>query len=175
MTSGVTDPALSDYALVYVTRRRPKLKHESFYIIRRSYGNFDSENFKYDISMIPWGVVYEYKDPNVAAEILVNLILCVADKHAPMKKIKGRVNQLKWVTNELLSAVDAKQHWANIHRRRPSQYTAARKREAFRYVAKLKHNLKRNYIIESLEECQGNSKKTLEVTKRTMACKMQQQ
>ena len=133
----VTDPGMSDHALVYVSRKYPKPKPEMFFIKALSYRNFDSVAFHRDACLLPWGLIFECDNVNQAAEILVGLIEGLANKHAPIKNIKCHVNQPKWITTELLSSIDEKQHWANMNRRRPSQYAAARKREAYIRVSKL--------------------------------------
>ncbi len=66
----------------------------------------------------------------------------------------------KWITAEFLSLIDEREHWANINRRRPSQYAAARRREAMQRVSYMKRQLECNYIHEALTDCNGDSKKT---------------
>ena len=111
--SGVTDPGLSDHSMTYVTRKRLKIKREVSYITGHSYRNFNEELFRLDIECLPWAEIYEIDDPNMAANLLTSMILSVADKHAPYKRIKTHSNQAKWVTTELLSLIDEKQHWSN--------------------------------------------------------------
>ena len=104
--------------------------------------------------------VYKYDDANAALNAFNCIFLEIAEIHAPHKQIKCKDIMPKWITAEFLSFIDEREHWANIHRRRPSQYTAARKREAMRRVSYMKRQLKRNYINETLADCQGDSKKT---------------
>ncbi len=155
----VTDPGLSDHNLVVTTRKGAKIKHETTYIIGRSYRSFDENLYYRDVASLPWYLVYECTDVNIAAELFTNMLLSVANHHAPFKRIKSRSNQPKWITSEFLSLLDEKQHACNIHRRPPSQYTAARKRMCMRRVAVIKRRLKRSYIFESLKECEGDMKK----------------
>ncbi len=106
-----------------------------------------------------------HKDVNTATDLFTNMILSIADIHAPHKTIKSRENQPRWITSEFLSLVDYKHHTANVHRRRPSQYTAARKREAYLLVSKMKRKLKRGYVLEAIHDCHGDIKKTWRLIK----------
>ena len=96
---------MSDHALTYVSRKRLKIKQEVFYIHARRYRNFDELQFNRDANFLPWGLINECHDVNTATELLVRLIESLANKDAPTKLIKCRVNQPKWVTTELLSGI----------------------------------------------------------------------
>ena len=116
----VTDPGLSDHCMVVTTSKRSKIKHETMYIIGRSHRAFDENLYQRDVGSLPWTLIYECIDVNIAAELFTNMLLSVANHHAPFKRIKSRSNQPKWITSEFLSLLDEKQHACNIHRRRPS-------------------------------------------------------
>ena len=88
---------------------------------------------------------------NEAAELFTNVLLNVANYHAPIRKLKIWSNQPKWITSDFLYLLDEKQHICNVHRRRPTQFTAARKREIMQRVARTKRLRGRTYIMDSLE------------------------
>ena len=161
----VVDPGLSDHSMTCTNRRRPKLKHQRTYMYGRSYRDFVDEVYCLDVACLPWGVLYAIQDLNIAAELLTNMIKTVANLHAPIKRIKIRANQPEWITGDFLSLLDTKEHWANVHRKRPSTYTVARKREAMREVARTKRILERGYILEAIESCKGDSGKTWKLLK----------
>ncbi len=162
-TSGVLDIGLSDHCLIYTCRKRSKPKQPVMYIRARTYRNFNENLFYMDMYRETWTDVYSCADPNIAAKLLTNKILNIADIHAPYKQIKVKNEQARWVTGEFLSQIDEKNHRCNIYKRRPTVENALRRRDAIRRVAKMKRILKRTYIKESLEQYQGNAKKTWQV------------
>ena len=85
---------------------------------------------------INWTLLYTIDDVDLASQIFTDTILTVFDRHAPFTKIKIYDNQPKWVKGDSLGAIDKKEHWRNVHKRRLSPYNEARKREATKRVPK---------------------------------------
>ena len=104
-------------------------------------------------------------DVDYATDLFTSLLLAKMDKHAPFKRIKCKSNQPKWITGDLLSLIDEKEHLCNIYNRRPTPYNQARKRAAVRRVKQVKQILKKGFIEEALRECHGDSKQTWKVIK----------
>ena len=96
----------------------------------KSFGGmyFNEAAFRSDVANAPWVSIYACTDVDTAAELFTTSLTNIADTHAPIKRIKCKTSQPKWVTSDFLSCIDEKQHWTNINRRRPSPYNAERKR-----------------------------------------------
>ena len=160
--TGVTDLGVSDHCLTYTSRRRLKLKNKTNYYIGRSYRNFDPVLFYTDIAKETWIDIYAMQDPNEAAIRFTNTLLTIAEIHAPHRRLKCRENQPKWVTAKFLSMVDEKHHWCNIYKRRPTQFNAARKREATQRVNRMKRALKKKLQHRAIIRMQRRLKAYLE-------------
>ena len=77
-------------------------KNNHKYIIYRSFKSFSPINFLNDLSLINFDSVLHSANPNEAANLFLNLLLAVVDKHAPLrrKRIKYTSNPA-WLTNEI--------------------------------------------------------------------------
>ena len=106
--SMVVDPGLSDHAIVVTSRKRLKLKYQTSYFLGRSYRKFNEEAFYADVARIDWNILYESSDVNGAANLFTKLLVGIIDKHAPIKCIKCRSDQPKWVNSDFLSLIDEK-------------------------------------------------------------------
>ena len=158
-TSGCLDLGLSDHHLVYVSGKRAKIKKNTCYIHSRSYRQFDEQSFYNDMSHINWLPLYVINDIDHAVDYVNRVLLSVFDKHAPVKKIKCKSDQPKWITGDFLSCIDTREHLSNVYSKTPTPYNEACKRDAVRQVKCMKNQLKHNYVAEALAECRGDSNK----------------
>ena len=59
--------------------------------IKRSFKNFDEEDFLLDFTVIDWNkIITEKRDPNRETNTLINKITELVDKHAPLIKISKK-------------------------------------------------------------------------------------
>ena len=165
VTAGALDMGLSDHHLIYIARRRSKLKQAVSYFMGRSYREFDETLLYRYMCSINWLPLYLLTDVDHAAEYLNCVLLEIFDVHAPVKKIKSKSNQPKWVTGDFLSAIDAREHICNIFTKHPMLENAARRWQAITLVKRMKNQLKRNYISEALSDCKGDSKQIWKIIK----------
>ena len=139
--------------MIYTSRKRLKCKRKTSYFEGRSYRNFSETDLYHDAKNINWLPLYTVNDVNAATDIFNSVLLDLFDLHAPITKIKCKSHQPKWITGEFLSLIDEREHLSNIHKRRPTSWSAARKREACQQVNRMKRILKRNYVQEALDQC----------------------
>ena len=174
VTNGSSDCGWSDHHLIYVSRKRQKIKRDVSYIQGRSYRQFDGNNLYRDVSSFNWIPLYCINDVDQAASFLSHALLSIFDKHAPIKKIKCKTNQAKWVTGEFLSLLDEREHIGTICSKHPTQHNFARKRDVNRQIKQMKRALKRNYIADAIESCRGDTKKTWKIIKELWPNKQKQ-
>ncbi|MCG8048691.1 MAG: endonuclease/exonuclease/phosphatase family protein, partial [Candidatus Thiodiazotropha endolucinida] len=104
----VPNLGISDHFPIFFTRKinscKPKSKHYS--ISYRSFKNFNEENFKNDLRLIPWDIVKMFDDPNDALDTWSRLFLDVVNKHIPIKqhRVKHKT-QPQWLTPEIIEAI----------------------------------------------------------------------
>ncbi len=104
-------------------------------------------------------------DVNAATEYFTDVLLTIINVHAPVKRIKCRSEQPKWITNEFLSLIDEKEHLCNIYQRCPTPFNDARRKLVQRRIKQMKRALKKAYIEDAIRDCRGDSKKTWRLIK----------
>ena len=106
--SGVKSCGISDHDVVFLERnvRAPKLKVSPKIIDVHNFKRFDSDSFKTDIKGIPMEEIRSVSgDVNEMWHWWKTFFLDILNKHAPVAKIKVKVNHLPYVTLELKSMI----------------------------------------------------------------------
>jgi len=90
--SGVSHIGISDHSLIYAYR---KLSIDSTSrghttVTYRKFKNFNSSNFRSDITHQNWQIIDKYDDPNYMWEVWKKLFLLCVDKHAPLRNKRVR-------------------------------------------------------------------------------------
>ena len=67
----------------------------------RSFKRYNKEQFIKDIAAIPWGILESFNDINDAVGIWNELFVDVANRHAPLKKIRMKSSSKPWISNDL--------------------------------------------------------------------------
>ena len=94
---------------------------------------------------------------SVFTYILVNII----NKHLPLKRIRVRIKSAPWITHEFFSVLDMREYKNKQYKKCPCREHLNEKKEAQRIVQRMKNQLKRNYIQETMERYKHDSKKLL--------------
>ncbi len=100
--SGTIPHGATDHYLVYATRKKAHVKHETDVYKGRAYGKMDKVKFCYDIITNNWDDVYNEMNPN---QVWINFkakFVETIDKHAPYKYFNSRKDRQPWVTTEFL-------------------------------------------------------------------------
>ena len=90
----------SDHKLLKFIRFSRAFKHLPRYIQKRSFKDFDVENFRVSINNSGLDEVLLCTDPNVAAEMLTQKINYVLDFMAPVKIFQTKTNYVPWMSKE---------------------------------------------------------------------------
>ena len=163
--SGTIDPGLSDHQMVYVSRKRKKLKRGFHYVKCRSFRHFVPEDFQKEVEDVNWNILYDCTDVNVAANILCTTLVKIIDKHAPFTQLKLRDFAPPWLNTEFLGLVDAREYWSNKYKKSQSEYNLMQREIAKANAKELKEQLQQSYFEEQIEQARGDSKKLWKVVK----------
>ena len=88
-----------DHNLVYVVRKFANYaKKDHKYISSRSFKEFHSDQFKEDLSRIPWDNINKYDNPDSMWSSWKEFFLQVIDKHAPSKTRRVKNKKSPWLT-----------------------------------------------------------------------------
>ena len=97
---GFSDHKAIICSLSYNLPKIDKSKHK--YFTYRSFKNFSSTHFVNDLNVLDMSPVLLCADPNIAANLFVNTILTVINKHAPLKRKRVRYTvRPAWLTQEI--------------------------------------------------------------------------
>ena len=115
-TSGNLTCSISDhlpqFTIIELTSKKYQKESEVKY--KRSYKNFDEEEFILDFLDKEWEELLqlENNDPNLSTSTLIETTLKTFDTHAPLKKQKQQqkfINKKPWVTTAILVSIKKKQ------------------------------------------------------------------
>ncbi len=141
---------LSDHNLIYLQRKKLKLKVKTQFIRARTFRKYDSNKFCTELSTVDWNPVLSLEDPNEAWDAFLKLFVPICDKYAPYKRIKIKGNIPPWLTTDYFSASDLRDHLFRVFKRTqsPEDHTAAKR--ARNLANNLNRNLKREYITTKI-------------------------
>ena len=125
------------------------------FFARRSFKDFNEEDFNNDISNIPFHASYVFEDPDDVYWAHETLIKEVLDEHAPIKERRSKSNKPAFMNSELRSAIYKKRMLRNKYFKCRSSQNWEKYRKRRNYVTKLKRQSLRVYFFE---RCHGGPK-----------------
>ena len=106
LQAGVSNPHVSDHALVYAILRVFSPKCRSQKICFRSMKNFDVDKFCDDLNYAPFvTVMNSFEDVNDKLFAFESMYTSILDEHAPMKTVRVRGNQVPFMNDEWRKAI----------------------------------------------------------------------
>ena len=129
----------------------------------RQMKNFHKEKFTADLSQFYWDDLVDFDYPNIAVQMWTTVFVATIDKHAPLKKRKGKNVYAPWITSELIQ----KQHIRDILKSKAVKLCSDILMEAHKNVRnqvnQLKRGLNREYFTKAMNKAEGNIKNTWQV------------
>ena len=107
---GTIDFGHSDHSLIYIARKKRKLRRTVTKINCRNYRKLNESEFRSRIERTDWTDVLTSEDPNTAAMLFHESFCAVSNVYAPFKTINVKESAPAWVNGEYLSHVDEKKH-----------------------------------------------------------------
>ena len=151
--SAVIDMPCSDgHALVVVTTRSYLPKPRPKTITYRSFKTFIAENFRRDISYVPFGVCDIFDDPSDALWAQSNLISEVLNEHAPVKTQTVRANRPPYMNRSLRKSIMDKTRLRNRFKRTNLKTDWEKYRVQRNKTTRLRRESIRNYFQERCQE-----------------------
>ena len=84
--SGVANIRISDHFLVYAVRKICIPKSNPKTVTSRCFKDFIPTSVRTDLSMVPWHLIEQEYNPDIAWDIWQHMFLDIANYHAPLKK-----------------------------------------------------------------------------------------
>ena len=157
---GSLDLGISDHNLIYTARKKFKEESDTSFIWTRSYRKYNKELFSRDVNRTCWNFILDTRDINTAVKQFMQTITSIIDRYAPFKWVKCHGNHAKWVTNEFLGLIDAREYFVKKCKKAPSIVNNRKRQDAIKAVNVMKRRLQRDYIEEAIQSGKGNSKET---------------
>ena len=161
-SSGVLDIAISDHLPVFLIKKKQRNKPAYTQTKGRTYNTYRKDNFQNDIKTHPkWEHFWhlEENNPEKMWDIMLEIILEVADGQAPWRDMKIREDTPLWVTKELISEINHKDFPYKKAQKFPTAENLEKFKQKKNEVKKLLSSAKEEYIKNKLEECEGNPRK----------------
>ena len=108
--SGVIDHPIADHLPVYLVKKRPRENKASHFITRRNFKNYDREKFTKAVSNHwKWNEFWMVtSDPETLWDIMIGIIISVADTMYPIEKLKVRDVKPYWMNDYLIKCLNKK-------------------------------------------------------------------
>ena len=109
---GVIDIGISDYQLIYCTRKIKRIKHNMHNQIQvRSLKNYSTEIFINALKTVQFPNYNIFSNVKVVYSDLLNKISDTIDDVAPIKEIGIKNNTQEWLDNEIAEATKTKENY----------------------------------------------------------------
>ena len=147
---------ISDHNIIYCNIKFKKPKYEPKSIKFRSFKNFDKTSYVNDLLDADWSNFFLSKKVDKAVDIFNQILLEIADKHAPVREHRIKGQNAPWITDDFLSAIRERDFLLKKATKfnRTEDWNDFRKKR--NNVNKLKNNLKRTYYNRTLRESKNN-------------------
>ena len=76
----------------------------------RSFKRYNREHFCIDFTGIPWSIIESFDDINDAVSAWNSLFIDVANRHAPLKRIRTKGGLKPWLTNDIKELMAKRDH-----------------------------------------------------------------
>lgn len=153
-----TEVAWTDHNIVCITKKTKVPKRPPRITIKRSYKNFDLEQYHTDLSNVPWDIVCLEEDVDGAVESFNKLFFDVIDKHAPIRKSTVKTKPSPWIDQQLREAISQRNEAKIIASRSGLDSDILVYRKCRNFVVKLNRQKKSQYYKTAFEGCKNNSK-----------------
>ena len=156
-TSGNLHLGISDHDLIFIVRKQKLPKPKARIIEFRSIKNLDNEAFISDLKSIPWDSSYIFDNVNDIWAHWENLYKQVLDKHAPVKQIRLRANQLPWITPLIQKEMRLRNRLYKTFRRVPTDANWNNYKNQRNKVTKLKRKAVKEFCLDAASCSSKNS------------------
>ena len=155
---GVKHLNISDHELIYVTRKKLKIKYNVINTFGRSYKNYNKGDFQQQLVDHDWSELDDIGDPNDYWKILISGITNELEKTCPLKKMVLKDYGDPWITREIVEILkDKKRLFMKAKKSRlPDDLLAAR--EARNLANKMVKQAKEDFIKDNFENDSNDPK-----------------
>ena len=157
--SGVTCDLISDHLPIFAIKKKCRNTQLKKRVLARSYKQFNKENFIELLVNKSWVDYFEITDPNELWDIMLHNITEILSIMCPLKCKNVFVNKPEWLTNEVLSLMNERNHYVKLAKERGALLYFQLSRFLRNKCNKLVNAAKGNFIRNKLHENRKNPKR----------------
>ena len=103
LSSGVLHVGMSDHSLVYAIRKVtiPNRQGKLRYVTSRQFKNFDPDEFRNDVKLMPGDKISSICNPNDKWKCWKQMFDTVANRHAPLRTRRVKNKDSPWLTSQI--------------------------------------------------------------------------
>ena len=150
--SGTFSLNISDHELIFITRKKCKIRKEKATFKGRSYRNYDKAQFQAKLRDNDWDEFYDLNDVDEAWDYMLDIVEESIDFFCPTKEIKIKKLKEKWVTQELLEFINDKDDLLRLAKRTNNIDDWNTARIARNLVAGMVRNAKKDFLQEEINQ-----------------------
>ena len=159
---GTMDVSISDHLPTFFIKKKEKVKNSYSKFYGRSYVNYDIDTFQRAIrSHYLWHDFWELgiENPELLWDIVLKIIVDVANDHCPMKEMKFRDDSPEWITKDMVQEIFYKDYLYKKakHSKDENDWNLFHKKK--NEVKKLLANAKEEFLKNKLDEHGNNPRK----------------
>ena len=159
--SGIYKVCVSDHYLIYCVRKlRGKIEKSPKLFESRQLKWFNKEKFLEDLGQVYWEDLVDYDNPDAIVYLWTKMFTGILDKHAPLRKRKGKNTYSPWVTTDLVK----KRRSRDILKKRALALNSEILMHAYRnlrnQVNRENERLKQQYFSNEIKRVEGDTKGT---------------
>ena len=157
--SGVIHLPISDHSIIVCVIKGGVKKGPSRIIEFRSYKRYCEDAFINELDEVNWHLIDDIPDIDTAVAAWSSMFTDVADRHAPIKKLRVKGCSTPWLMSDLSTAMRERDsyHRKAIRSNSPSMWKKFRKLKLS--VNKQLRECKTNYFRDLIQKNSGNSAK----------------
>ena len=146
-----------DHSIISCVIKGGVKKAPSRIIEYRSYKRYGKDAFINEPDEVNWYLIDDIPDIDTAASAWSSLFTDVADRHAPIKKLRVKGSSAPWLTPDLSTAMQEREfyHRKAIRSNSPSMWKKVKKLKS--PVNKQLSERKANYFRDLIQKNRGNS------------------
>ena len=164
--SGIIPCGVSDHDLVYVIRytRLPKIRRDPKIVTVRSTKNLDNDSLIKDLNELPLEVLKALADnPNDLWSSWKSFFRNILNKHAPIKTMRVRGNNLPYVKAEIKSMMKQRGHLRGKANKTGSKYLRKAFQNLHNQVNYTLRELRSDYYTKKIDDNKYNLRNTWKV------------
>lgn len=144
--------AFSYHDLIYLSYKIRPPKAKPSIVMRRSFQNFDNDNFMRDLNNIDWAAVFNASSIDDKLNIFNSLVTELFDVYAPFRRVKIKHLPAPWLTHEIRVLMNKRNAAKGKYKLNPSEANRSKYKKLRNRCCRICRDAQREYIHSSVDD-----------------------